>query len=126
MMFSVVHAIHMMVAGLALTLFVWRGWRMWQGKAATQLLWRRILPDTIDTLLLITGITMIIQLQQYPLEQLWITAKLGAVIIYIALGFVVFRGKGVWLPRIAWLLALLVFIYILMVAHSQMAWPFTT
>jgi len=123
-MFGVVHAVHMTVVSLALALFVWRGWLMWRGQPATQLLWRRIVPDSIDTLLLITGATMMVQLTQYPLQQVWITAKLVAVVIYIALGFVALHGNGTILSRAAWLLALLVFGYVCMVAHSHMVWPF--
>jgi len=114
----------MMAALLALALFVWRGWKMWRNQPVTTVIWRRILPDTIDTLLLITGITMVVELAQYPLQQPWITAKLVAVLAYIMLGFVAFRGKGTTLPRAAWLLALLIFAYIVTVAHSQMPWPF--
>ena len=123
-MFTLVHAIHITVAALALTLFVWRGWRMWRGQPATSLLWRRIVPDTIDTLLLLTGATMMVALAQYPFVQAWITAKLAAVIAYIGLGFLAFRGRGSRLPRAAWVLALLVFAYVVMVAHSREAWPF--
>jgi len=122
-MLSLVHAIHMTAASLALLLFIWRGWWMWRDQPVTKVVWRRIVPDSVDTLLLITGITMMIKLAQYPLEQSWITAKLIAVSLYIALGFIAFRGKGTFLPRAAWLVALLVFGYVLMVAHSQMAWP---
>ncbi len=123
-MFTLVHAIHITAAALALTVFVWRGWRMWCGELPTAVLWRRIVPDSIDTLLLITGVTMMVMLGQYPLQQAWLTAKLSAVVIYIALGFVAFRGRGARLPRIAWLLALLVFAYVVMVAHTRNAWPF--
>ncbi|MDQ6964971.1 MAG: SirB2 family protein, partial [Mariprofundales bacterium] len=67
--------------------------------------------------------TMVVVLEQYPLEQAWITAKLVAVLLYIGLGFIAFRGSGVALSRAAWLAALVVFGYIVMVAHSQTAWP---
>ncbi len=123
MIFSLVHAAHEAAALAALALFVWRGWRMWRHNPARALLWRRILPDTIDTLLLLTGGTMIVMLGVYPLQSAWITAKLGAVLAYIALGFVAFRGAGGALSRAAWLAALLIFAYIVAVAHSKAAWP---
>lgn len=122
MIFPLVHALHEGAAAGTLALFIWRGWRMWRGRPVAVLLWRRIVPDTIDTLLLLTGVAMAVMLAIHPLKQPWLAAKLAAVAGYIGLGFVAFRGSGAT-ARCAWLAALLLFGYIVAVAHSRQPWP---
>lgn len=48
--------------------------------------WLKKLPHAIDTLLLVTGILLIIITNQYPSFGNWITIKLIAVVVYILLG----------------------------------------
>ncbi len=115
---------HAACAGASLGLFLWRGMWMWRGQPVRALLWRRIVPDMVDTALLASGIAMAVLLRVSPLDGGWLSFKLLAVAAYIALGFVAFRGGGGRVSRAAWLLALLVFAYIVSVAATQAAWPF--
>jgi len=48
----------------------------------------RIIPPVIDTLLLVTGISLMFILQQYPTNQAWLAVKLTALVIYIILGVI--------------------------------------
>jgi len=61
---------------------------------ALQLKLTRILPHVIDTLLLVSAITLVIMSGQYPLESDWVTLKLVLLSLYIVLGtFALKRGK---------------------------------
>ena len=48
----------------------------------------KIFPPIIDTLLLSSGVALMVILQQYPTNQTWLAVKLIALIIYIVLGIV--------------------------------------
>ncbi len=117
-MFETVRMLHVSCVVLALLLFVWRGWRSWQERPIRQVLWRRIIPDSVDTLLLLSGLSMMFMLGQYPFAESWITLKLALVLIYILLGFVAFRlSHSLRVRRASWLGALVVFVSIVSVAR---------
>jgi len=116
--------IHMSCATISLLLFSWRGISMWREQPVQQLLWRRIVPDTVDTLLMATGITMAVLLEVAPWENSWLAAKLIALLVYIGLGTVAFRfGRTLLIRRSSFVAALFVFGYIISVAYSRSPWP---
>lgn len=53
----------------------------------------KIAPHVIDTLLLVSAVLLMITLQQYPFVHAWLTEKLLAVLAYIALGVMAFKGR---------------------------------
>lgn len=53
----------------------------------------KIAPHVIDTLLLLSAIGLMIILQQYPIVSPWLTEKVFAVIAYILLGVMAFKGR---------------------------------
>ncbi|MDX8408076.1 MAG: SirB2 family protein [Mariprofundaceae bacterium] len=117
---EIIKSLHVSLAMLALLLFVWRGLAMWRGCPVQGILWRRILPDSVDTLLLISGIGMLVLLGLNPLQNDWLLAKLTAVLIYIGLGFAALRpGMGLPVRRGAFVAALVSFGYIVAVAHNK-------
>jgi uncharacterized membrane protein SirB2 len=123
-MMQVILPIHMSCAITSLLLFIWRGVSMWREKPVQQRLWRRTVPDAVDTLLLITGITMAALLEVAPWENGWLAAKLIALLTYIGLGTVAFRfGRTLLIKRSCFIAALVVFAYIVSVARSMDAWP---
>jgi uncharacterized membrane protein SirB2 len=123
-MMQVILPIHMSCAVTSLLLFIWRGVSMWREKPVQQHLWRRTVPDAVDTLLLITGITMAALLEVAPWENGWLAAKLIALLTYIGLGTVAFRfGRTLLIKRSCFITALIVFAYIISVARSMDAWP---
>jgi len=80
-------------------------------------------PHYLDTALLLSGIWLAINLQQYPWTAPWLTAKLLALVVYVALGSLALRGKT---PRIrypALIGALLVVAYMASVASTRSASP---
>jgi uncharacterized membrane protein SirB2 len=87
--------------------------------------WVRIVPHVNDTLLLASGIGLAVIIQQYPLADGWLTAKLAALLLYIVLGTVALKHGKTRCTRIAaWLGALAVFGYMLAVARAHDPLPF--
>jgi len=117
--FVLVKTLHASCALLTLLLFVWRGRLAIEGEQISRR-WLRRVPDTVDTLLLGTGVALVFMTGQYPFVVGWMTAKLAAVVIYIALGFIVFRfGRTRTQRKGAWVAALGVFSTIVWLAWAQ-------
>lgn len=119
-LYSGIKIVHMSCVAASVSLFTARG--LWVN-GLRRGLWRglRVLPHVIDTLLLISGLTLAWLIHQYPFYNSdWLTAKVIGLIIYIALGTLVFRGPSARRWRaVAGLLALLVFAYIVGVAVTM-------
>lgn len=82
--------------------------------------WVRILAPVIDTLLLVSAIYQSIQISQYPLTHGWLTAKVTALLFYIALGMIALTyGRTKNIRTVAWLGALCCFGYIVSVALTR-------
>jgi len=117
--YSTVKIIHASCALLTLLLFIWRGRLSLQGERISHR-WLRILPDSVDTLLLATGVALIYLTGQYPFTMSWISIKLMAVLLYILLGMLALRfAKTIRVRRAAWLAALGVFAAIVWLAHTR-------
>ena len=122
-MLSGIHAdlkvIHASCALLTLVLFIWRGRLAIDGRDISRR-WLRRVPDSVDTLLLATGVGLVFVTGQYPFAVGWLTVKLLAVMVYIALGFVVFRfARSRRQRRVAWIAAMGVFFAIVWLAWAQ-------
>ena len=117
--------LHLATIALTLTLFVLRGAWMMADSPRLQARWVRIVPHVNDTLLLTSGISLAILMQQYPLVHGWLTAKFFALIAYIVLGTLALkRGKTKARRITAWVAALLVFGYMAAVARAHDPFPF--
>ena len=83
----------------------------------------KIAPHVIDTLLLISGITLVFQGGWLSTEYGWIIAKIVALLGYIGLGVVVMRNRGTvrWLAFVG---AMACFVYIGIVAVTKNAFFF--
>jgi uncharacterized membrane protein SirB2 len=111
--------------GLSLGGFVLRGIWMLRNSALLKHDLTRRLPHVIDTILLGSALIMAYISAQYPFQQNWLTAKLVALIIYILLGVVALgRGKTLGIRATAWVMAVIVFIYIVLVALSKNPLPY--
>jgi uncharacterized membrane protein SirB2 len=79
----------------------------------------------VDTLLIVSAIALAFSIHQYPFVNDWLTTKFVAMFLYIGLGFVAFRyGQSKTIRLSAWIMAQLVFAYIILVAISHNPWPF--
>lgn len=80
----------------------------------------RILPHIVDTVLLLSAFTLAYLIGSYPFADAWLTAKLLALVAYIGLGVVALkRGKTKTIRSVAFVAALLTFVYIVGVAFSR-------
>ena len=116
--------IHILCAGLTITLFFIRGIWMIRESPVFRQRWTRILPPIVDTVLLVTGLTMMVRIEQYPIADEWLTAKLSAVLIYVCFGIVgLNRGRTRNVRIFFWCAALLVFVYVVSVARTRQLFP---
>jgi uncharacterized membrane protein SirB2 len=82
--------------------------------------WVKILPHVIDTVLLISAIALAMAIQQNPVSDSWLTAKVVGLLLYICLGMIAMRfGKTRQTKIIAWVAAQFVFLYIVLVALTK-------
>ena len=78
--------LHITCVILSISLFTLRGVLTLRGTAWRQSKLLRIAPHIIDTVLLGSAIWMTTLIQQYPFTANWLTAKLLALLAYIAFG----------------------------------------
>jgi uncharacterized membrane protein SirB2 len=83
-----VKPLHVACAVISASFFVIRALWMLQGSPRLRLLWVRVAPHAIDTVLLLSGVYLA-ALWNWAT---WILIKLVAVVIYIGLGLVALRG----------------------------------
>ena len=116
--------LHLTCVGLSAALFFVRGLLMLWRPDALRASWARITPHVVDTVLLVAAIGMLVNGRINPLDDPWLLAKIGALLVYIGLGTVALkrgRTRGVRLG--AWLGALAVLLYIVSVALTKQVWP---
>lgn len=119
-MYALIKIVHISSVVLSFGLFFLRGIWMFNAPQRMRARWVRVLPHVIDTVLLVSAVTMVIMSRQYPGAESWLTAKIVALLVYIGLGLVAFRfGRDQRVRRIAWASALLVFAYIVGVALTR-------
>jgi uncharacterized membrane protein SirB2 len=117
--------IHVSCVAATLALFLGRGVLMLRDSPLLGVRLLRIAPHVIDTLLLASAIWMAIISRQYPFAESWLTAKLVALIAYIGAGMIALSYGGTRRTRAtAWIVALLVFAYIVSVALTRSPLPF--
>jgi uncharacterized membrane protein SirB2 len=125
MSYLVLKNLHLATIAITLALFLLRGFWMMANSPRLQARWVRIVPHVNDTLLLASGIGLAVLIQQYPLVHGWLSAKFFALIAYIVLGTIALkRGKTRGQRIAAWIAALLVFGYMVVVAVAHDPLPF--
>ncbi len=113
-------SLHLSCVALSYTLFVIRGIWMINRPVALRRRWVRIVPHLVDTVLLGSGVGLMLLVHQYPLTATWLTAKLVALLGYIFAGMVAFRfGRSLRLRIGAWIAAQTIFAYIVAVAITR-------
>ena len=114
--------IHMSTAFISISLFLLRGFWVFQASSMMNKKWVKILPHVNDTILLITAILLAIGIQQYPFVDSWLTAKFIALLVYIGFSmFALKRAKEMKNKILFFTLALLTFSYIVGVALNRTA-----
>ncbi|MBX9637866.1 MAG: SirB2 family protein [Nitrosomonas sp.] len=120
MSYALLKMIHVSSVILSYSLFLLRGVWLIQDSTSLRQRWIKILPHIIDTVLLTSAVFLAMTIQQNPLQDSWLTAKVAGLLLYIALGMVAMRfGKTRRTKIIAWVAAQCVFIYIVLVAITK-------
>lgn len=121
----IIKYLHISSVLLSYILFFLRGVWMLRNSPVLQQRWVKVLPHIVDTALLLSAVTLAVQLSISPLSAPWLMAKIIALLLYIVLGTIAIkRGKTREIRLAAWLSAQLVFIYIVAVAlsHNPLPW----
>jgi uncharacterized membrane protein SirB2 len=122
MMYILVKYLHVSTVLISFTLFFVRGIWMLRESPILQKRWVKIVPHLVDTTLLLSAMTLAVMLTISPFSSAWLMAKIAALLLYIVLGTIgLKRGKSKQTRVIAWLAALFVFVYIVLVALTHSA-----
>ena len=125
MMVLLLKQLHVTCVVLSISGFLVRGVWMIRESPWLQKKWVRVAPHIIDTILLVSAILLAIQIQQYPFVQNWLTAKVLALIAYIVIGAIGIKYGSTKKIRVsAWLVAIAIFLYIVLVAFTHQVLPF--
>ena len=125
MMILLLKHLHVTCVVLSISGFLVRGVWMMHESPWLQKKWVRVAPHIIDTILLVSAIMLAMQIQQYPFVQNWLTAKVLALIAYIVIGAVGLKyGRTKKIRIAAWLVAIAIFLYIVLVALTHQVLPF--
>lgn len=114
--------LHVCCALLSISGFALRGYWVIAGHPYRTLRLTRVLPHLLDTLLLASALGMLWIWGMSPFDASWLSAKIVALLLYIALGIVLMRVAKTRAQRLAaYGGALLVAVYIVCVAVSHSA-----
>ncbi|UXY13074.1 invasion regulator SirB2 [Kosakonia sp. ML.JS2a] len=122
--FNVLITLHLTSVVLTISLFVLRYWWRWSADPRAQSRWVRVLPHTIDTVLLLSGagLMWVTGYLPFTVKGAWLTEKLFGVIIYIVLGFIALgrhRPRSQQTGFIAFMLGLVVLYIIIKLAATK-------
>ena len=122
--YTLIKIIHIATAFISIFGFFIRGIWMILSSPILQQRWIKIAPHINDTVLLFSAFALVFITAQYPGPAGWINAKILALILYIVLGTIALkRGKTKELRITSWILALLTYAYIILVAFTKSALP---
>ncbi len=125
--YAILKTIHVACVILSITGYVIRGIWMIRESPWLQRKWVRVLPHIIDTTLLGSALLLAVQIRQYPFVHGWLTAKVLALIAYIVVGAIGLKyGRTKKIRVVAWLGAIAIFVYIVLVALTHQALPFVS
>ena len=117
--------VHVTAVVASISLFLLRGALM---LADSPLLTRRvlrILPHVVDTVLLVAALGLLHVTHQSPFRDDWLAAKVIGLVVYIGLGTVALkRGRTRGVRAAAFVAALVVVGWIVLVARHRSPWPF--
>ncbi len=117
--------VHVICAILSGSGFLVRGVWMMRESPWLQKKWVRVTPHIIDTILLGSAILLTLQIRQYPFVQNWLTAKVLALLAYIVIGAIGLKYGSTKKIRVsAWLVAVAIFLYIVLIALTRQVLPF--
>jgi uncharacterized membrane protein SirB2 len=115
--------VHMTCAVLTGLSFLGRGVLMLAGSPLLAGRFLKVAPHVIDTVLLVSAVTLVVMGAWNPLQQPWLLGKILALLLYIACGMVAFRfARRRGMKILFWLLALVVLLHIYVFALTRSLW----
>jgi len=121
---ALLKSLHVACAAVSYALFVLRGAWMLRDSPVLRARWVRVVPHAVETVVLASAVAMALAIRQYPFVAGWLTAKVLALVAYIALGMLALRsGRPKRVRLAAWLAAQAVFCYIVAVALTRSVLP---
>ncbi len=119
-MYQTLKLVHVSTVVLTILGFMLRGYWMMTGSPKLTHKITKIAPHVVDTVLLASGIGLIVILNLPVLSQTWLMMKIAALLAYIVLGAIALgRGKTARTRTTAFVCSLAVFAYIVGVALSK-------
>lgn len=89
--YLLIRFVHVSSAVISFLGFSLRGYWMLVESPRLQNRISRVLPHIIDTVLLLSAITLVLMSRQYPFVVDWVTVKIGLLVLYIVLGTVALK-----------------------------------
>lgn len=123
--YATIKLLHQSSVALSGLGFAVRGIASLRGAQWTQSRLAKSLPHVVDSVLLLSAVTLAAMLHLNPAHAPWLMAKLLGLLLYIGLGIVALRPRFGWKTRAtAWVLALVVLTWIATVAVLKNPWGF--
>jgi len=118
--YGVLKMIHESAATLSFAGFFARGIGMLGDAAWVRHRVSKTLPHLVDTVLIVSAVWLAWLLRLTPSNAPWISAKIAGLLVYIGIGMVALRfGRTKGVRASAWVLAMLVFAWIVSVAITK-------
>ena len=118
--YATIKLIHQSAVTLSFAGFLARGVAMLRDASWPRHRIARTLPHLVDTVLIVSAIALAWMLRLTPTNAPWIAAKIGGLVLYIALGLVALRfGRTKTVRAGAWIAAMLTFAWIVSVAITK-------
>jgi len=123
--YRIVKLLHQSAVALSGLGFVARGIASLRGAKWTKGRTAKVLPHIVDTVLLLSAVTLAVMLRTNPAYTPWLLAKILGLLLYIGLGMVALRQSfGHTTRTTALVLATVVFAWIVSVALLKNPWGF--
>ncbi|HET7062207.1 MAG TPA: SirB2 family protein [Nitrosospira sp.] len=120
MSYAAIKMIHITSVVISYLLFSLRSIWMIRGSPTLKRRWVKITPHVVDTVLLASAVTLAVWIQQDPIHDSWLSAKVAGLLAYIGLGMMALRfGKTRKTKILYWIAAQVAFFYIVLVAVTK-------
>lgn len=124
-MYEALKALHVAAVAVSGVGFIARGALMLAGSPLLQARFVRIAPHVVDTVLLVSAVTVAAQARISPLAHPWLAAKIAGLLAYVALGAVALRyGRSRRTRALALAGSIIAFAYVVGAAlQRDPLWP---
>lgn len=118
-MYLILKHVHLTFLVISFFLFFVRGYLMIRQSPLSNHKGFLIAPHISNLILLGTGVALAVTLGLSPGSTPWLLAKIVALVIYIGLGVLAFKHPLPQIRKVLWLVALVVFAFMVSVAKSK-------